>query len=196
VGEMVLLPKLLNQLMSTAPAVDVRSVSVPAREMLAALHKGEVDLAIGYLPDMRGSDILQQRIFRDSFVSVVRADHPLVRGRLTQKQFRDLPHAVVQSEARSQEVVKRHLKKHGVRRRELLRSPHFLSIPLVIASTDLIGTVPISVGDLLARIVDAQILPCPFPIPPIEIKQFWHRGQHGDMGNQWLRGLVVDLFAE
>jgi DNA-binding transcriptional LysR family regulator len=196
VGEMVLLPKLLGRVMAVAPAVDIRTTSMPTRDLMTALRKGEVDLAIGYYPDMRGSDILQQRLFREGFVSVVRADHPVVRGKLTQKQFRDLPHVVVQTEARSPEMVKRHLRSHGLRRRELLRSPHFLSIPMVIASTDLIATVPESIGELLGRIIDAQILQPPFPIPPIDVRQYWHRSQHhGDPGNQWLRSVVVALFA-
>jgi DNA-binding transcriptional LysR family regulator len=196
VGEMVLLPKLLARVMSEAPAVNIRTMSMPTRDLLAALQKGEIDLAIGYYPDMRGSDILQQRLFREGFVSVVRADHPVVRDKLTRKQFCDLPHIVVQTEARSPEMVKRHLKRHGLRRRELLRSPHFLSIPMVIASTDLIATVPASIGELLERIVDAQILQPPFPIPPIDVRQYWHRSHHhSDPGNQWLRGVVVDEFA-
>jgi DNA-binding transcriptional LysR family regulator len=196
VGEMVLLPKLLGRVMSEAPAVNIRTISMPTRDLLAALHKGEVDLAVGYYPDMRGSDVLQQRLFKQGFVCVARADHPVVRGKLTQKQFRDLPHAVAQTEARSPEMVKRHLRGHRLRRRELLRSSHFLSLPMVIASTDLIATVPASIGELLGKNVGAQILQPPFPIPPIDVRQYWHRSQHhGDPANQWLRGIVAGLFA-
>lgn len=196
VGEVALLPKLLGRLLSEAPAVDVRTVSMPPRDLMAALQRGEVDLAIGYFPDIDGSDILQQRLFRDCFVCVVRAGHPAVHSRLTPKQFQDLPHAVVQTEGRSQEIVEQYLKRHGIRRRELLRSPHFLSIPMVIASTPLVVMVPVPIAELFGRIVDLQILQPPYPIPSIDIKQYWHRCQHGDPGNRWLRGITVDLFGK
>jgi DNA-binding transcriptional LysR family regulator len=196
VGEMAFLPKLLGRLMSEAPSVDVRSISMPHRDLVTALQRGDVDLAIGYFPDIGGTDLLQQRLFRHGFVCLVRAGHPVVHGKLTQKQFRDLPHAIVQSEGRSQEIVAQYLAQHGIRTRELLRSPHFLSIPMVIASTDLVVTVPQPIGEVFARIVDLQVLQPPYPIPSFDIKQYWHRSRHADPGNRWLRALVVDLFAE
>jgi DNA-binding transcriptional LysR family regulator len=196
VGEMAFLPKLLGRLMSEAPSVDVRSISMRHRDLATALQRGDVDLAIGYFPDIAGSDLLQQRLFRHGFVCLVRAGHPEVHGKLTQKQFRHLPHAIVQSEGRSQEIVAQYLAQHGIRTRELLRSPHFLSIPMVIASTDLVVTLPQPIGEVFARIVDLQVLQPPYPIPSFDIKQYWHRSQHADPGNRWLRALVVDLFAE
>jgi DNA-binding transcriptional LysR family regulator len=196
VGEMAFLPKLLGRLMSEAPSVDVRSVQMPPRELMVALQRGEVDLAIGYFPDIDGVDLFQQRLFRHGFVCLVRAGHLSVQGTLTKKQFRDLPHAVVQTEGRSQEIVEQYLKQQGIRRRELLRSPHFLSIPMVIASTDLVVTVPQPVGEIFGRIVELQVLPPPYPIPSFDVKQYWHRCQHADPGNRWLRSVVADLFVE
>jgi DNA-binding transcriptional LysR family regulator len=182
--------------MSEAPSVDVRSVQMPPRELMVALQRGEVDLAIGYFPDIDGVDLFQQRLFRHGFVCLVRAGHLSVQGTLTKKQFRDLPHAVVQTEGRSQEIVEQYLKQQGIRRRELLRSPHFLSIPMVIASTDLVVTVPQPVGEIFGRIVELQVLPPPYPIPSFDVKQYWHRCQHADPGNRWLRSVVADLFVQ
>jgi DNA-binding transcriptional LysR family regulator len=163
---------------------------------VAAFQKGQVDLAIGYFPDMSGLDILQQRLFSVGFVCVVRAGHPEVRERLTQEQFRNLPHAVVKTEGRSRQIIEQYLKEHGIHRRELLRSRHFLSIPMVIASTDLVVTVPTSIGELFRQIADLQILQPPFSIPFIDVKQYWHRYQQTDPGNRWLRSIVADLFME
>jgi DNA-binding transcriptional LysR family regulator len=195
-GEMAFLPKLLGRLMSEAPSIDVRSISMRHRNLVTAMQQGEVDLAIGYFPDIAGSDLLQQRLFRQGFACLVRSGHPVVHGRLTQKQFLELPHAVVQSEGRSHEIVEQYLRQHGIRRRELLRSPHFLSIPMVTASTDLIVTLPQPIGEVFARIVDLQVVQPPYPIPSFDIKQYWHRSQHADPGNRWLRAIVVDLFSE
>jgi DNA-binding transcriptional LysR family regulator len=196
IGEVDFLPKLLDALMSQAPSVNIHSVSMPPRDLTTAMQRGAVDLALGYFPDIAGSDFLQHRLFRRGYLCVVRAGHPAVHGRLTAQQFRELPHAVVRTTARSQEAVQRYLDDHQIVRREVLRSPHYLSIPMIIASTDLVVLVPESVGGLLRQFVQLQVLPPPYPIPSFDIKQYWHRSQHGDPGNRWLRGMVLDLFLE
>jgi DNA-binding transcriptional LysR family regulator len=195
VGEMAFLPRLLARVMRDAPMVDIQTVSTPHRELMDLLERSKVDLVIGYFPDLGGSDVFQQRLFRHGFVCLVRKGHPAAKGKLTQKQFRELPHAVVHTEGRSQEIVEQYLRDNKVQRRELLRSPHFLSIPMVIASTDLVVTVPAPVGDVFARIADVQVLTPPYPIPSFDLKQHWHRCQHDDPGNKWLRSIALELFA-
>ena len=196
VGEMVFLPKILKRIAKEAPLINVRTVSTDPKVLMAALQRGEVDLAIGYFPDLQGEDVFQQRLFRHKFVCLVRANHPAVGLRLTKRQFRMLPHAVVQAEGRSQEIVEQFLKEKGIERRKMLHSPHFLSIPMVVASTDLVVTVPAAVAEVFERIANVRALDPPYSIPSFDLKQHWHRCQKSDPGNQWLRSLVVSLFAE
>ncbi|WP_027800362.1 LysR family transcriptional regulator [Paraburkholderia dilworthii] len=196
VGEMVFLPKILKRIARDAPLVDVRTVSTDPKDLMAALQRSEVDLAIGYFPDLQGTDVFQQRLFRHGFVCLVRADHPVVSEGLTKKQFQSLPHAVVQAEGRSQEIVEQFLKAKGVQRREMLHSPHFLSIPMVIASTDLVVTVPAAVAEVFARFADVRALEPPYSMPSFDLKQHWHRSQQNDPGNRWLRAQVLELFGD
>jgi DNA-binding transcriptional LysR family regulator len=196
IGEMAFLPRLLARLMKDAPHIDIRTISPSHRDLMDLLERSKVDLAIGFFPDLSGSDVFQQRLFRHGFVCLARKGHPIVKGKITQKQFRELSHVVVQSEGRSQELVEQYLRTNGVKRRELLNSPHFLSIPMVVASTDLIVTVPVPVGDVFAQIANMQVLTPPYPIPPFDLKQHWHRCQHDDPGNRWLRSVALELFGE
>lgn len=196
VGEMVFLPRLLERLTSLAPGINVSTVSTPPNALMSALQRSEIDLAVGYFPDLDGVDVFQQRLFKHTFVCLVRRGHPAVRGKMTKKAFAELPHAVVQAEGRSQEIVEQYLKKQGITRRELLHSPHFLSIPMVIARTNLIVTVPAAVGEVFAQIADVAVLEPPYKMPSFDLKQHWHRSQHDDPGNRWLRGIVLELFGE
>ena len=66
---------------------------------------------------------------------------------------------------------------------------------MIIASTDLVVLVPEPVGEMFSRFMDLQVLPPPLSIPSFDIKQYWHRTQHADAGNRWLRGIVTELFA-
>lgn len=196
VGEMVFLPRLLHRLATLAPGLNITTVSTHPKALMSALQRSEVDLAVGYFPDLDGVDVFQQRLFRHSFVCLVRRGHPAVQGKMTKKAFTELPHAVVQAEGRSQEIVEQYLKEQGVQRRELLHSPHFLSIPMVIAATDLVVTVPAAVGEVFAQIADVAVLEPPYRMPTFDLKQHWHRSQHDDPGNRWLRGIVLELFGE
>jgi hypothetical protein len=56
--------------------------------------------------------------------------------------------------------------------------------------------VPVPIAELFGRIVDLQILQPPYPIPSIDIKQYWHRCQHVDLCNRWLRGITMDRFGK
>ncbi|WP_321847133.1 LysR family transcriptional regulator [Paraburkholderia bannensis] len=196
VGEMVFLPRILRRVAEDAPFVDVRTVSSDPKDLMTALQRSEVDLAIGYFPDLSGVDVFQQRLFRHDFVCLVRADHPVLESGLTRKAFQSLPHAVVRAEGRSQEIVEQYLRSKGIERREMLRSPHFLSIPMVVAMTDLVVTVPRAVAEVFTKFANVRAVSPPYPMPTFDLKQHWHRCQNNDPGNRWLRAIVLDLFSQ
>jgi DNA-binding transcriptional LysR family regulator len=101
VGEMVFLPKILKGIAERAPFVNVRIVSTDPKDLMVELQRSEIDLAIGYFPDLQGNDVFQQRLFRHGFVCLVRSGHPVLVDGLTRKNFRVLPHAVVRAGGRS-----------------------------------------------------------------------------------------------
>ena len=196
VGEMVFLPKILEHLGKEAPRASVRSVTLPPAQTERALELGEIDLALGYFPDLKGNNFYQQRLFAHGFVCLLRAGHPYKGSRLTLKQFLELGHAVVRAEGRSQEVFERFLQKQGIRRRVVLNTPHFMSLPTIIAKSDLVTTVPLAVGTAFAQGAQIRLVKPPFAIPRFDLRQHWHRRFHNDPQSKWLRALVYSLFNE
>lgn len=196
VGEMVFLPKLLRRLAVVAPQVNIRLVGGPPYELLQALENGGLDLMMGYFPDTSGANIFQQRLFSHGFLCLARKGHAAVgKKKLSKQTFLSLPHAVIHSDVRSQEIVEEFFKTHGIKRRVLLQTRHFLSVPFVVAASDIIVTVPAAVGEMFSEIADIQTFKAPFPLPRFDIKQYWHRRQHDDAANRWLRGVVHHLFS-
>jgi DNA-binding transcriptional LysR family regulator len=102
----------------------------------------------------------------------------------------------VAHEGRSQEIFERRLSELNLDRRILLRSPHFMSVPLLVATSDMITVVPRAVGLFYARLASLKLVEPPIDIPPIELKQFWHRRAHNDPGVVWLRKLIARLFMK
>ena len=196
VGEMVFLPRILERLSHTAPGVSVRSVTLPPAATERGMELGHIDLAVGYFPDLKGNNYYQQRLFSHGFTCLLRAGHPFKGPRLTIRQFLDLGHAVVSAEGRSQEVFERFLQKQKVGRRVVLNTPHFMSIPLIIAKSDLVATVPLAVGTSFAQSNQIRLVKPPFAIPSFDLRQHWHRRFHHDPQSKWLRGVVHSLFND
>lgn len=197
IGEMVFLPRLLDHVRTHAPHASIRSVSVPPALLEEGLESGEIDLAVGYFPDLLKNNHFQQRLMTHYFICLLRADHPIRGAKLTMEQFLGLGHAVVRAEGRSQEIFERVLQARGIERKIVLRTPHFMSIPMIIARSDLVVTVPHALGMHFTRYEsNVRVVEPPFPIPPIELRQHWHLKFNKDPKVLWLRSTVAALFND
>jgi DNA-binding transcriptional LysR family regulator len=156
-----------------------------------------VDLAIGYFPDLQHKSFMQQRLFSHHFCCLLSSRHPALRGGLTRERFLALEHAVVHPEGRSQEIFEQFLVRHRIARKVLLTTPHFMSLPTIIARSRLVATVPHAMGVFLTRWNDEiKAVPPPFRVPPIVVKQHWHQRFRQDRRHRWLRNQVADLFND
>ncbi len=196
VGEIVFLPRILAHVRRLAPHCVVQTVSLPPTQLERGLESGEVDLAIGYFPDLVKNNFLRQQLFLHHFVCVLRAGHPANAPRLSLADFLALEHAVVHAAGRSQEIFERYLARRRVVRKVALLTPHFLSLPMILARSDLVATVPHAIG-MYCEATGNQVrtaLP-PFEIPKIPVRQHWHRRFQSDPRNRWLRSAVRELFT-
>lgn len=193
-GEAYFLPTLLARLSAIAPGVRIRTLPMPTEAAQEALKSGEVDLAIGNLPDFRAG-FYQQRLFPDHYVCAVRRKHPAIGQRLSARQFAAASHAIAMPAGTGHGVILRTLMEHGLEDRIVLQVQNFLVLPNIVATTDLLAIVPHSVGSQLSRHIDVKLLPLPIPIPPFVIKQCWHERFHDDAGNRWLRQQFAELFT-
>ena len=198
VGEIVFLPRLIERLRAAAPHSAIRSVSMPPRHIARGLESGDIDLAVGYFPDLVQNNFFQQRLFTHHFACLMRADHPRYAKRLPMKAFLEIEHAVVHAEGRSQELFEKLLERKKIRRQIALHTPHFLSIPVIVSRTDLMATVPHALALYFARLAPQQFA---VAMPPLElagfdVKQHWHRKFHHDARSRWLRGQVAELFND
>ncbi|HEY1290453.1 MAG TPA: LysR family transcriptional regulator [Burkholderiales bacterium] len=198
IGEIVFLPRLIERLHAAAPHCPIRSLSMPPQQVARGLENGEVDLAIGYFPDLVQHNLFQQRLYTDNFACLMRVGHPLYAKRLSLKAFLEVEHAVVHAAGRSHEVVERLLERKRIRRKIALHTPHFLSTPFIVSRSDLVATVPYALALHFARLAPEQLAVAmpPFEAGRFDIKQYWHRKVHQDARNQWVRQQVAELFTD
>jgi len=196
IGELVFLPRILSRLNKLAPGLQLRTVNLPAPLLEPALRSGEVDIALGYFPDLTAAALFQQRLFSHSFVCIVRADHPTIKDEMTRRQFLDGLHAVVHPAGHMNDSLEAELQSQGLTRKVSMRIEHFLAVPTILSQSDLIFTVPYAIGEELAKLADIKLVKPPFKAKPRIIKQHWHARFQHDGANRWLRSVVAELFMD
>lgn len=194
IGELVFMPTILEAFRKDAPHATLRCVSLSPRELEAGLADGSVDLALGYFPDLVGGAAYQQSLFEHPFAVLLRQGHPLIGDEISLESFLLAEHAVVLHEGRSQEIFERRMAELGLSRRVTIQSPHFMSVPLLVANSDIITTVPMGVAKAYSQMAGLRWILPPVDLPPIPIKQFWHRRMQFDQESIWLRGLIARHF--
>jgi DNA-binding transcriptional LysR family regulator len=195
VGEMSFLPRLLEPMRREAPHCAIRTVSVTPGQLAHELEKGEVDVAVGYFPALALKNFRQRRVSTHRFACLLRADHPFRADRLSPAHYLEAEHMVVREHGRSQEVLERFFKRRRIRRKVAVFSSHFLSVPFVVARSELIATVPYAVATQFASMAPelAVALP-PFDITGFDLKLHWHRRFDNEPRNRWLRDQVLTMF--
>lgn len=195
IGEIVFVPALLAALGREAPGVSLRVVSLSEGDTGEALARGEVDLAIGFLPDLQAG-WYQQRLFEQRYVCLTRREHPLAGRALSRRAFERAEHLVVESPGSGHRIVDDALAALGVERRVRLRIPDFLGAVMLVARSDFVLTAPLKLARAAAETLPLAWSPHPLALPSFAIHQYWHPRVHRDPGHQWMRGTIARLFAE
>lgn len=194
VGEIYFLPRLMGSLTAAAPGIGLDAVSNQDRDLKEQMEEGKVDLAIGFLPDLK-TDVYQRRLFKQRYVCLFRENHPLARTDFSIEDFSKANHVIVMSgrgHARINELIDRTVRSRLVQ----LHIPHFVALPDILLATDLIATIPEKIAAHLALTFPLKFVRHPVVLPDFQINLFWHAKYHHEPGNQWLRRLICDNFAE
>jgi DNA-binding transcriptional LysR family regulator len=192
VSEVVLLPKLLNYLKQKAPLirVDVSKITLTTQKQL---EDGEIDVAVGFLPNLEAG-FYQQKLFEHHFVCVVASKHPRIGAVMTRQDFLDEGHVLVKGSTVGHAIVEKALFQNDLQRKVVLRIPSYMSAASILASTDCIATVPERFATLMVKKEEIRMLLPPVKLPELSIKQHWHERFHSEPGNKWLRQEIARLF--
>jgi DNA-binding transcriptional LysR family regulator len=191
IGEVFFLPPLVERTGRHAPGVRLEVMQIDPDDIAASLANGALDLAVGFLPGL-GAPLRRRRLFRDPYVCLMRADHPI--GALTKKKFLEAAHVLVTYRS-GHRVVEEALERAGVAPRIALRVPHFTVVPMILERSDLVLTLPQRVAEVFESRGRLKSLPPPVAIPPADVAVHWHERFEGDAGNRWLRELMIELYS-
>ncbi|MEH6434475.1 LysR family transcriptional regulator [Massilia sp. DD77] len=195
VGEIYFMPTLIERCRQLAPSVEISSLRAGAVNLKEEMEGGRVDLAIGPFEDV--SEALYQRhLFRQPYVSMFRKGHPLGRGAMSLERFVRAEHLLVDSSESPYDRINQVLARAGVGPTVRFRVPHFTAVPYIVSTSDLVVTVPQKLAERAGAPFGLEWAAPPLDLPPLQTNVFWHRRYNQDPGNQWLRGLLAEVFAE
>ena len=197
VGMVRFLPPLVARIAVLAPNIKIRSVPLDARQFEYRLESGEADLAFGAFP-RAARHLRHQRLYFDSYSSVVRKRHPRARKCQSLAGFLAERHILVtgsETGHAAHGTADRVLSSTIASSNVMLRVPSFIAGAIVAAEADGIVTLPTNLARRLAAPLGLLAFDPPVALPRIEIAQFWHERYHRDVAHRWLRSLTFELFA-
>jgi DNA-binding transcriptional LysR family regulator len=186
-------PELIARVGREAAGVRLRFVQKADKDG-TPLREGAIDLETGVVEDSTAPELRAQALFRDRFIGVVRAGHPLSRGEVTTARYTAGKHVCVSRRGHSQAQVDGALAELGLER-EIVTTVGGFSTALALArASDLIASVPERHTGTLREGMHSFALP--FSTPEITVSLLWHPRMGGDPAHRWLRGCVREVCAE
>lgn len=191
----VLMPGLAGYLTQHAPRVRCE-VEFLSNQALERLSSGELDMCI--MPhdlrlltaDTKIDRFLRQEVFRDDFVCVVSSGNPLTQHELTLDTYVNSPHVCVKfgdGTISMDDQAKRQL---GIESTFMV--PAAGTLTKIIASTNLIATIPHRLVSGAARDNSITLYPCPIEVPDVVEVMLWHPRCAHDPSHAWMRNAIAD----
>ena len=84
----------------------------------------------------------------------------------------------------------------GQRLRIAVRAPDYLSVPFIVAESNLIATVPQRLATPFLKILPIRMVPPPFVLPEIATSLFWHERTHQSALHRWFRTALSSIASE
>ncbi len=178
-----------------APHAEI-SFELESADDMAALRRGDADLAIGSYSDAT-TDIRSENLLDEHLVAVVRRNHPQLnaRSRPNLKLFAALDHLDVSRKGKRKAALDGLLAEASLRRNVLAVVPSFAVALAIVARSDATAIVPSRLASILLEGGSIVAYRPPIALPTVAISQLWHDSNTHDQPHQWLRSCVTRAAA-
>lgn len=187
-GQGEFLPPLMQHLARFAPKLRIEATQMPLEQVLPAIEQNRIDLALGWLPDLRGTE--HQRLIADRYVIVARRDHPMAA---TLGKMRTLERLEYLTSVSHPEPG-RALTRLGLADRVRVALPHYGAAPDVLCHTDLAAIIPQRPAQRFAAHFPLVLQELGIELPPFEVWAHWTWRMDHNPGHRWLRDTLAALY--
>jgi DNA-binding transcriptional LysR family regulator len=186
-------PDLIARVGAEAPGVRLRFVQKPDKDS-TSLRDGSIDLETGVVGKAIGPEVRAIGLFRDRFIGVVRAGHPLSHGEITPSRYAAGRHIGISRRGLDKGPIDEALVPFGLEREIVTIVGGFSSALALARASDLIACVPERhTGSLRTGM---HSFPLPVSPPEVTVSLLWHPRLDADPAHRWLRGCIREVCAE
>ena len=151
-----------------------------------ALADGDIDLAVGTILSPSAS-MRVSTLYRETFLAVVRRGHPCLDAPITPEVYAALDHVLIAQPGDGPGLADAALAARGLTRTVVLRTPHFLSVAALVASSDLVCTMPARIARSASRAHALVTFEPPVDVSGFDVAMYWHPRRERDPAVRWLR---------
>jgi DNA-binding transcriptional LysR family regulator len=182
--------QLVARVARDAPGVRLHFLPKLDRES-TSLRDGTVDLETGVVGDTMGPEVKVQALFRDRFIGVVRAGHPLAKRKVTAARYASARHIHVSRRGLAKGPMDEALEALGLARDVATLVGEFSTAVALARASDLVASVPERHTATLRE--GMHSFPLPLPMPEHTISLIWHPRSQADPAHRWLRECVREV---
>lgn len=193
-AEVALVGRLARSFAEQAPGATLRLTPATGHEAIEQLGRGEIDVAVAHF-QQAPAHVETKELLRDPFVVVARRGHPILARELSIEAYAALDHVLVSPRGDTSGALDRILVDFGLKRRVALLVATYLAVPVALAGSDLVATVPSRTARQIAAAAEVEILPLPLDFSVV-VSMAWHRRAAGEPAQLWFRSLLADAAAE
>ncbi|MEO0916441.1 MAG: LysR family transcriptional regulator [Pseudomonadota bacterium] len=139
-----ILPKLVAELQRVSPSIGLHAFPLSNQEALDALHRGQIDLALGYFDFPTGSSktLVIEKLLTERYVMAARRGHPSLSGDLSIEEFALAKHLLVSPSGLVPDMVDHALQLRGFQRSVQTTVPSLFAALSIVENSELIVTLP------------------------------------------------------
>lgn len=189
-GQVTWVPRVAALLRSEMPRVHLRVVGIESLVSLGDLASSEIDLHVGVAGKAPGLHV--EPLFTDRAVLAARAGHPAARRRIAGAALAKLRHVRVEllPGRNLRDPVAAAYARAEVPREVVMTVPSFTAAASVVASSDLVTSLPSSLFAVLRGPFRLGVVKGPVPPHAIAIALSWHERTHADPASAAFRDVV------
>ncbi len=187
-NEMVsILPQVINCISKDAPGLTLRVIPLVGDD-LSPLEQNKVDFIITGT-DSKSATLCRSTLYKEDFVCLLSAKNSNIKN-FTLEKFIQMKHCLVNITGFGPGRVDTLLAEKGLKRNVTVMVPHFLAASYIVASTDLVLTLPRKIGLLLSQEKKITLLEPPIKMPSFAIYLYWHIRNQNNPTHKWLRNII------
>lgn len=168
--------------------IKIRISSLGKEFVLNALDNNSIDLFIGARLPLKSWHVCQE-LYREEFVCVVRDD---ALEELSIEDYLERSHILVSLRDDFIGEYDKILEQQNLSRRIIWSTPHFMTVPFLLAHSNCMALLPNRMAQHCARDMNLKLFPPPVAIEGFAVSAIWHQRNNNSPRHQWLRSQIVN----